>query len=342
MSGVELSRRRMAVAWAGVVAGLPALTVALIAADDHLHLPSVLLLYVLVVVAVSAIGGMAPALVAAVGGFFLANWYFTPPVHRLRIGATEDVVALVAFVVVAAVVSWLLRVATRHAADAKESELKSALLAGLSHDLRTPLASIKTSVTSLIDDDVDWSLPQRADFLATIDEETDRLDALVGNLLDMNRLTTGSVRLTRRAIGLDELVPAAIEELGPRGGGIELDVPETLPRAWVDPGLFRRAVVNVLENATKWSGGEPVRIEGSQHGAFVQLRVIDHGPGVEPALRSRMFEPFQRLGDRTPGGVGLGLAVASGFLRAMDGHIEVEGTDGGGTTMVLSVPWVLS
>ena len=339
---MELTRRRVAAAWAGVVLGLPLLTTALLAADDHLHLPSVLLLYLLLVVAIAALGGIVPALAGAVGGFFLANWYFTPPFHQLSIDAAEDVIALIAFVVVATVVSWLLRIATRHAADAKENELKTALLAGLSHDLRTPLASIKTSVTSLIDDDVAWNDEQRADFLATIDEETDRLDALVGNLLDMNRLTTGSVRLTRRAVGLDELVPAAIDELGPRGATIELDVPESLPRAWVDPGLFRRALVNILENASKWSGGAPVRVEGTQQGPFVQLRVIDHGPGVDPALRERMFEPFQRLGDRTPGGVGLGLAVASGFVAAMEGRIDVEPTEGGGTTMVLSVPWVLS
>lgn len=338
---MELTRRRVALAWVGVVVGLPAMTALLASARDHLHLPSVLLLYLLVVVAIAVLGGTLPALAAAVGAFFLANWFFTPPFHRLSIDAAEDVVGLVAFLLVAGVVSWLLRLATRHAADAKENELKSALLAGLSHDLRTPLASIKTAVTSLLGDDVDWTAEERRDFLATIDEETDRLDSLVGNLLDMNRISTGSVRLTRREIGLDELVPAAMAELGARADAIDLDVPETLPRAWVDPGLFERAVVNVLENALKWSGGARVRVEGAQRGPFVQVRVVDHGPGVDPALRERMFEPFQRLGDRGPGGVGLGLAVARGFIAAMDGRIDVEDTAGGGTTIVLSVPWVL-
>ncbi|HEX4906937.1 MAG TPA: DUF4118 domain-containing protein [Acidimicrobiales bacterium] len=338
---MELTRRRLATAWVGVLAGLPTVTAALAAAREHLHLPSVLLLYLLVVVAIAVSGGTVPALVAAVSAFFLANWFFTPPFHRLSIDAAEDVLALAAFLVVAGVVSWLLRLAMRHAADAKESELKSALLAGLSHDLRTPLASIKTAVTSLLGDDVDWSDEERLDFLATIDEETDRLDALVGNLLDMNRISTGSVRLTRREVGLDELVPLAMAELGARADAVELDVPETLPRAWVDPGLFERAVVNVLENALKWSDGKPVRVEGTQRGPFVQVRVVDHGPGVDPALRERMFEPFQRLGDRRPGGVGLGLAVARGFVSAMDGRIDVEDTAGGGTTVVLSVPWVL-
>ena len=317
------------------------MTVVLAGAREHLHLPSVLLLYLLVVVAIAVLGGIVPAVAAAIGAFFLANWFFTPPFHRLTIDAAEDVIALAAFVVVAGVVSWLLRLATQHAADAKENELKSALLAGLSHDLRTPLASIKTSVTSLLGDDVDWTVDERQDFLVTIDEETDRLDALVGNLLDLNRISTGSVRFTRREVGLDELVPAAIAQLGARADDVELDVPETLPHAWVDPGLFERAIVNVVENALKWSDGKLVRIESAQHGAFVQVRVMDHGPGVDPALRARMFEPFQRLGDRSPGGVGLGLAVASGFMAVMDGHIDVEDTVGGGTTVVLSVPWVL-
>lgn len=338
---MELTRRRRATAWAGVVAGLPVLTAALVGAREHLHLPSVLLLYLLAVVAIAVLGGIIPAFAAAVGAFFLANWFFTPPFHRLTIDATEDVVALVAFVIVAGVVSWLLRLATQHAADAKENELKSALLAGLSHDLRTPLASIKTSVTSMLGDDVDWTADERQDFLVTIDEETDRLDALVGNLLDLNRISTGSVRLTRREIGLDELVPAAIAQIGARADDVELDVPESLPRAWVDPGLFERAIVNVVENALKWSDGKPVRIEAARHGAFLQVRVVDHGPGVDPALRARMFEPFQQLGDRRPGGVGLGLAVANGFMAAMDGHINVEATAGGGTTVVLNIPWVL-
>lgn len=338
---MELTRRRLAAAWAGVVVGLPALTAALVGARDHLHLPSVLLLYLLAVVAVSVLGGAMPAVVAATSAFLLANWFFTPPFHGLRIEAAEDVVALVAFLAVAGVVSWLLRLAMRHAADAKENELKTALLTGLSHDLRTPLASIKTAVTSLLSDDVVWSPDEQRDFLATIDEETDRLDALVGNLLDMSRISTGSVRLTRHEVGLDELVPAALAALGARADAIELDVPESLPRAWVDPGLFERAIVNVLENALKWSEGKAVRVEGAQSGPFVQVRVVDHGPGVDPALRARMFEPFQRLGDRTPGGVGLGLAVADGFMKVMDGRIDVEETAGGGATVVLSVPWVL-
>lgn len=323
-------------------AGLPALTAVLAIERDHVHLPSVLLLYLLVVVAVSALGGAWPAGASAVGAFALANWYFTPPFHRLSIDASEDVVALVAFLVVAAVVSWLLALATRHAAAAEGNELKTALLTAVSHDLRTPLASIKASVSSLQQDDVAWSDADRRDLLATIDEETDRLNGLVGNLLDMSRITTGALRLSPRGIGLDEVVPAALASLGARGASVELDVAESLPRAWADPGLLERAVANVLDNALTWSGDTPVRVTAAQRNAYVQLRVIDHGPGVDAAERPHLFEPFQRLGDQaTHSGVGLGLAVARGFLTAMGGTIDAEETPGGGLTMVLSIPWAM-
>jgi two-component system sensor histidine kinase KdpD len=250
-------------------------------------------------------------------------------------------VALVAFLVVAGVVSWLLHVATRHAAAAEGNELKTALLTAVSHDLRTPLASIKASVTSLQQQDVTWSDADRRDLLATIDEESDRLNALVGNLLDMSRITTGALRLAPRGVGLDEVVPAARAALGDRATSIDVDVPESLPRAWADPGLLERAIANVVDNALTWSGPKPVRITAVKHGAYVQLRIIDHGPGLGVAQRSHMFEPFQRLGDRGGTGVGLGLAVARGFVTAMGGSIHGEDTPGGGLTMVLDVPWAL-
>lgn len=331
----------MLTAWAMGAVALPALTAVLAALRGHVHLPSVLLLYLLVVVAVAVVGGTWPALVSAVAAFALAEWWFTRPFNRFSIDASEDAVALVAFLVVAGVVSWLLDVATRLAAAAEGNELKTALLAGVSHDLRTPLASIKASVTSLQQDDVAWTDSDRRDFLETIDEETDRLNGLVGNLLDMSRITTGALRLSQRGVGLEEVVAAVMAGLGGRADAVELDVPESLPRAWADPGLLERAIANVLDNALAWSGSVPVRIEAAQRGAYVQLRVIDRGPGVGAAERPRMFEPFQRLGDTSVGGVGLGLAVARGFLSAMGGTIEAEETPGGGLTMVLSIPWAL-
>jgi len=226
---------------------------------------------------------------------------------------------------------------SRAAADAallaRANELRTALLAAVSHDLRTPLASIKTAVTGLLQDDVALPPEAAAELLATIDEQTDRLDRLVGNLLDMSRLQTGALSLHSRAIGMDEVVPAALASLGDHGRGVQVEVPETLPRIQADPGLLERAVANVVANALAWSPPDrPVQVTAAHHGDQVELQIIDHGPGIPASDRGRLFQPFQRLGD-AGGGVGLGLAVARGFLDAMHGQITPDDTPGGGLTM---------
>jgi len=215
------------------------------------------------------------------------------------------------------------------------------LLAAVSHDLRTPLASIKASVTSLLQQDIDWPPEATREFLETIDEESDRLNSLVGNLLDMSRLQTGALQLLVREVGLEEVVPRAIAGLPDRAVPVMLDLPETLPRVRADVGLLERAVANVVDNARAWSPVDrPVRVEAGAVLDRVDLRVIDHGPGIPESERELIFRPFQRLGDnsRDGTGVGLGLAVARGFVEAMGGELAVEDTPGGGLTMVLSMP----
>jgi two-component system sensor histidine kinase KdpD len=222
---------------------------------------------------------------------------------------------------------------------AEANQLRTALLAAVSHDLRTPLASIKTAVTGLLQDDVALPPEAAAELLATIDQQADRLDRLIGNLLDMSRLQTGSLSLHTRRVGLDEVVPAALASLADHGRGVLVDVPETLPRVHADPGLLERSVANIVANALAWSPpGRPVQVTAGRHGNQVELRVIDHGPGVPVADRGRLFQPFQRLGDAGGGGVGLGLAVARGFVDAMHGEIVPEETPGGGLTMGIRLP----
>src|SRR5882724_4447116 len=225
---------------------------------------------------------------------------------------------------------------------ARADELRAALLAAVSHDLRTPLASIKACVTSLLADDVDWPPEAITEFLATIDEETDRLTALVSNLLDMSRLQAGALSLHRRPVGVEEIVPAALSSLGDRARGdvVEVGVAETLPRVEADPALLERVLANLIDNALSWSPpGTPVRVEAGGVPGAVHVRVVDRGPGIPLAERDRVFLPFQRLGDRSSGaGVGLGLAVARGFTVAMGGELTVEDTPGGGTTMVVVLP----
>jgi len=459
----HVSRRRLEIAWVLAVLGPPLLAAALALVRSSLGLPSDLLLFLALVVVVAAIGGLLPALVAAVSGSLFANFYFTPPLHTFTIAKGENLFALFVFLVVAAVVSWLVSIANRRTADAararaeaetlaalggtlatnedplpqlvaqlraafaadavallrenpdgswaveaaagdsvpgrpedaafavptgplemlvvtgstltdsdhevlrsfaaqvqvavdrrrlradvaaaeglaEANELRTALLAAVSHDLRTPLASIKASVTSLLQRDVAWSPDATREFLETIDEESDRLNALVGNLLDMSRLQTGAVRLVMRDVGLEEVVPRALGGLPDRPAQVALDLPETLPRVKADAGLLERAVANIVDNARSWSPADgTVRVEAGVVQQRVDLRVIDHGPGIPPEQRELIFQPFQRLGDNpTDGtGVGLGLAVARGFVEAMGGELTVEDTPGGGLTMVLSMP----
>ncbi|MHB1547934.1 MAG: ATP-binding protein [Acidimicrobiales bacterium] len=223
---------------------------------------------------------------------------------------------------------------------AKANEMRTALLAAVSHDLRTPLASIKTAATSFLPDDVAWDPDAVRTLLGTIDAEVDRLSALVANLLDMSRLTTGAVVVHLEHVGFDEVVAAALTSLSNGTDRVELSIPEALDPVDADAPLLERAIANLLANAIHASGDHPVRvIAASQPGGWVELRIVDRGPGIAPVDRERIFLPFQRLGDREAGsGVGLGLAVAKGFIEALGGDLQVEDTPGGGATMIVRLP----
>ncbi|MFF8314840.1 DUF4118 domain-containing protein [Streptomyces lydicus] len=257
-----------------------------------------------------------------------------------RVLPAEDRRVLAAFAAQAAVVldrQRLVGEAERARELAEGNRIRTALLAAVSHDLRTPLASIKASVTSLRSDDVAWSPEDEAELLAGIEAGADRLDHLVGNLLDMSRLQTGTVTPLIREIDLDEVVPMALG--GVPEDSVTLDIPEELPMVAVDPGLLERSVANLVENAVKYSpDGEGVLVAASALGDRVELRIADRGPGVPDSAKDRIFEPFQRYGDVPRGaGVGLGLAVARGFAEAMGGTLAAEDTPGGGMTMVLTL-----
>jgi two-component system sensor histidine kinase KdpD len=449
-------RRQLSGACAGAV-GLLSLTLALANLRDEIELPGVLLLYLVVVLVVAAVGGMVPAAGAAIAAFLLANWFFTPPFYEFSIAESEDVIALVVFLVAAAFVSalvdraarsrleaarataeaeamaalagslaeeealpalighlrstfgmqsvalfrrdgeaWRLEAASgadpplgpddadvvkelnrdlvlalsgsqlasedhrvlnalasqlsaaveakrlqqeaaRATTLAEANDLRAALLQAVSHDLRTPLAAIKASISSVRQQDVDWSPEQLREFHTTIEEETDRLDALVSNLLDMSRLQAGALRVNVRPVVLDEVIPVAVASLGERGRSVLLEIPETLPLVHADPALLERSVANLVDNAVSASPPErPVRIEAGAVAGRVDLRVVDRGPGIPLADRERVFQPFQRLVDHGSG-VGLGLAIARGFITAMGGELSIEDTPGGGVTMVVSL-----
>ena len=452
-----LAPNRRRAAWLMTTLGVPLLTVVLRPWRGNEGLPSLLLVYLLLVVAVAVVGGAWPATAAAIAGFLAVNWFLTPPFHTLDVANAHNVLALGTFLVVGAVVSFLVGQVARRSAEAARARaeaealartagglvgtddplaaltaqvcstfgqdaaavmvrrdgswhvvarageavltsppdgasipvgddgvlvlvgpelaaddrrvlgafgaqlatalersrlqdeaaaaealgeadrLRTALLRAVSHDLRTPLASIKASVTSLLQQDVDWPTEAVAEFLTTIDEETDRLNRLVGNLLDMGRLEAGALDVSVRSVALESVVPAALADLSTDTSGVQLLLDERSPEVDADPALLERAVANVVSNALAWNGdGAGVQVSADRNGPDVDLRVVDHGPGVEPEERSAMFQPFRRLGDRSNDtGAGLGLAVARGFVEAMGGSVVVEDTPGGGLTLVL-------
>jgi two-component system sensor histidine kinase KdpD len=224
---------------------------------------------------------------------------------------------------------------------AEGDRMRTALLRAVSHDLRTPLASIKASVSSLRQTDVHWSEQDEAELLATIEQNADRLDTLVGNLLDMSRLQAGSLEPFLRATAVDEVAPVALRGLDD-SASLLIVVPDDLPLVRADPGLLERVLANLFSNALRHSPPDlrPM-LRARVDGQWVVLDVVDHGSGVAAGLKERIFEPFARFDERAPG-VGLGLAVAKGFAEAMGGAIVAVDTPGGGLTVRVSLPALVS
>ncbi|MFB4270044.1 DUF4118 domain-containing protein [Nonomuraea sp. GTA35] len=457
-----LPRRRRMSGWALALLGIPLLAAALRPAG--LTLPSEILIFLLLVVVVALTGGMWPALTAAVLGFGLLNWFFTPPLHTLSIAEPENVLALAIFMLVAAMVSTVVDLAARRSREAARSRadaevlstlaghvlrgesalpsllarmretfglsavtllergdldegggwrvvatsgglpatspgtadhdvviddrlvlaargrpleagdrrvleafaaeaavalrqqrlreaadragplaeadrMRTALLAAVGHDLRTPLASARAAVESLCSTDVTWSDEDRAELLATADESLIKLTRLVSNLLDMSRLQAGVLGVTLEPVAIEDVLPHAVDDLGPLGDRLATDIPPGTPEIMADPALLERVLGNLVANAVRHSpAGQPVLVGASRHGDRVEIRVIDRGPGIPPEAHERVFLPFQRLGDRdTHTGVGLGLALSRGLTEAMGGTLTPEDTPGGGLTMTVSL-----
>jgi len=473
---------RRKVAGYGLAAALSlVLTVVLASLRSGLNLTSDVLMFLVAVILVALVGGFAPAVLAAIAGSLLLNYYFTPPIHQFTIAQANNALALGVFVVVALLVSSVVDMAARRTKQAAranaESELlattagsvlrgqhglsallervreafgmdsvtllertspddqppldaaagetrsvsgswhtvascgepaltrpeeadvevpvadtlslalrgrplpaadrrvlsafasyaavaldqqrltaeaqaakpiaaadrmRTALLAAVSHDLRTPLASAKAAVTSLRSRDVDWGAEDHDELLATADESLDQLTHLVDNLLDMSRLQSGALSLFPRPVALEEIVSRALDNLDPAARGITVDIPESLPEINVDPAILERVIVNLTENALRYApAATPPLLTASALADRVELRVVDRGPGIPEQDRDRMFVPFQRLGDTdNTTGVGLGLALSRGLTEAMGGTLTAEDTPGGGLTMTISVPVV--
>lgn len=262
-------------------------------------------------------------------------------VLRGRAPTAQDMRVLNAFATHLAVVADRERLAAQTAAAQRLAEgnrMRNALLAAVSHDLRTPLAGIKAAVSTLRTAEVSWSAEDQTELLAAIEDSTDKLGAIIANLLDLSRLQTGAVHLVTQDVGLDDVVSRALRTL-PATERVDLDIAPDLPPVRVDSGLLERVAANLVENALRYSPADArVLVSAEVAGSRVRLRVIDHGPGVPDSSKPLLFQPFQRLGDAPAGdGVGLGLAVAAGLARALGGELTAHDTSGGGLTMVVDL-----
>lgn len=359
--GVGRTRRLTGVTLALV--GIPVGTAALMGGRDDLALASILLLYLLAIVVVAAVGGLVPGVLAAVLAFGLAYWFFTPPFHTFEVHGKDAIVDLLVFGFVAGIVSALVELAAldraasqrqlaEQTARARElaaaDRVRSALLAAVGHDLRTPLASITAAVSALRQPGITWSAEQRDELLGSIEESSDRLRSLVTNLLDMTRLRADAVTVRLAPVALDEVVGRAL--LHDRRHDVDIHVDEGLPPVLADAVLLERVVENLVENAVRFTpAGRKVEIraevtalgedEGGDSHPVARLHVVDHGPGVPAERRTEMFSAFRQLDDRGPGPhVGLGLAIVQGFTEAMSARVSPSTTPGGGLTMTITLP----
>ena len=225
-------------------------------------------------------------------------------------------------------------------AERERGAVRDAVIAAVSHDLRTPLAAIKASASALLSSQLAVTKDDERELLAAIETGADRLQSLVDNLLDMSRIDAGIISPRATEVWVMDLLVSAVSGVDPES--VELDVPTTLDTVIVDGGLVERVVANLVENAVRHSpAGIPVRLSAARVSGDLVMTVVDRGPGVAAGDRERIFESFQRLGD-VPGGsgVGLGLAVARGLARCLGGDVVAEETAGGGLTMVVRVPEV--
>jgi two-component system, OmpR family, sensor histidine kinase KdpD len=345
-SGLPLKRRLAGYALAAALALVLAVVLIL---GGQLDMTIEALAVLVAVIAVALLGGLVPAVLEAIAGSLLTV-SFTSPIHASTFAEADIAAAGPVLVAVAVVVSLLANNAGQAAAAIAESEaarpiadadrMRTALLAAVSHDLRTPLAAAKAAVSCLRSADIELTAEDHDELLTTANESLDQLTHLVTSLLDVSRLQAGALPVFPRPANLEEIIERSLSGIGPQARTVMVRIPPDLPRVMADPPIMERVIANLTTNALRYSpSGSPPLLTASARGGRVILRVVDRGPGVREADRDRIFLAFQRLGDTgSTIGVGLGLTVSRGLTDAMGGTLEPEETPGGGLTMAISVP----
>lgn len=371
--------------YAGAALVIAAGTLLLIPFRQSINSATVALAYVLIILFVAIFGRSGPALVSSVLAGLCFNFFFLPPFHTFAISDPQNWVALFAFFITAIAVGHLSASAKRREEEAesakgeierlyfelqdtferssqakalKQSErLKSALLDAVTHDLRTPLTSIKASATTLLTDlyaserdkkPSQLGVDGRKEMLVVIDEESDRLDHFVEALTKLARIDAGELQLRMELCAVDEIIAAALTRAEPRTRDhqVEVWIEDELPRVKVDEPAVAEVIYILVDNAAKYSpSGSTIRVNAQPRGNAVYVSVEDEGPGIQTELRERVFERFFRatrdgdLSDRRAAGSGMGLAIAHGIVQAHGGRIWIEDAAGNtGAKFVVELP----
>jgi K+-sensing histidine kinase KdpD len=365
-------------AWRAVIAAAMELlvTAAFLPFREHLNPTEVALTLLLVVLFAATLFGSTAGLVASVFGILCFNFFFLPPYGTLTISDPENWVAFGAFVITALIAGQIsgyarrraeesearqqeierlydeLRAAFEQASEAealrRSEKLKSALLDAVTHDLRTPLTSIKASVTTLLEDAKEAMLDResRGEFLEIIDEETDRLDEFIEGMVGIAKIEAGAMNLAKRPSPMDEIVTNALQRaekiLGDRR--VEVRMPAGPPNVYADAVSVAEVLFTLVDNAARYSpAGTQVRVTVKQRDGSVEIAVEDQGKGIPLKMRGRIFDKFVRLDEqdihRTGSGLGLGLAIAKGIVESQGGTISVgDGSDGFATRFAVTLP----
>jgi two-component system sensor histidine kinase KdpD len=310
-------------------------------------LPAAILLYLVPIVLAASRWGRGPAITAVVAAILGHDLLFVDPRGEFSVARADEALGLVLLLFVALVTAQLAAGARRGAETAREAasarrsdELKTALLRAVTHNLRTPLASIKASVSGLRQPDAAFADEDRAELLAEIEEEADRLDRLVTNLLDASRLEAGGLTVRRHPQDLAELVGAVVDRLRSRipRREVHVEIPEELPPVACDYAQIDQVVTNLLENALVHTPpSTPVVTRAVCESGVVRVEVVDRGPGIPMSDRERLFLPFERGRTRAPG-TGLGLTIARGFVEAHGGRLWLEEGSDCGARFVFTLP----
>ena len=331
------------------VVGVSALTIACWLLTPLTGYAAISLIFLLGVLLAGMVLSRGPVLLVAALSALSWNFLFIPPLFTLHIAKIEDALTFAAYFIIAITVGGLtaqLKAREHLAAQvqvAQESErLRKTLLDCVSHELKTPLAAIGAASQELSRLTANFQDSQILKELAgEIRDGSHRLNRVVNNLLDMNRLESGVIRPKREWCDVRELLQSAVdtEHESLNGRDIRLDVPDEIPLALVDHALIEQAVAKLLANAgTHTAPNLPIEIDAEYTNENLLISVSDRGPGIPPETTERLFEKFYRGDDRKTGGLGLGLSIARGLIEAHGGRLTVENRDGGGARFVIRLP----